>query len=145
VRDPLQELVAAAAQDGIEAAVVGIVVTQGDAVLLLKRRPDDYLPNMWEVPGGHLEAGETVRDAVVRELQEETGLRVLEVGDLVSHFDYDGEEGRTREWNFRVIWRADGPIRHPEHVAMAWVTRDDWVNYPMTPEMRSLLALILAP
>jgi 8-oxo-dGTP diphosphatase len=48
------------------------VVLDGSKVLLLER-PE---PHVWEFPGGNPEKGETLRDAVEREVHEETGLKV---------------------------------------------------------------------
>ncbi len=52
---------------------VGAVVLQDNKILLVKRK---YPPSAgwWSVPGGHVEEGETLENAVLRELQEETGL-----------------------------------------------------------------------
>lgn len=61
---------------------VSAVVWQGDAPgrqLLLMRRSDN---GHWGLPGGYVEAGESVTDAVAREVLEETGVRV-EVGRLI--------------------------------------------------------------
>lgn len=53
---------------------VGAVVLRGRSILLVKRR---YPPSKgyWSIPGGHLREGESVYDAALRELAEETGLR----------------------------------------------------------------------
>jgi len=58
---------------------VGAVVMKNSKVLLIKRA---YPPaeGMWAIPGGVVEAGERLAEAVVRELEEETGLRGRPIG-----------------------------------------------------------------
>lgn len=53
----------------------GAIVWRGDDVLLIKRGKAPRL-GQWSIPGGRVEWGETVRDAVLREVMEETGCRV---------------------------------------------------------------------
>ncbi|MBV9574770.1 MAG: NUDIX hydrolase [Acidobacteriales bacterium] len=64
---------------------VGAVIVEHDRALLVKRRHAP-LADAWSIPGGALELGETIRDALVREVREETGLSV-EVADLLGIFD----------------------------------------------------------
>jgi 8-oxo-dGTP diphosphatase len=125
--------------EGIAAGVVGLVVVRDGRLLLLKRRPDDYLPDYWEVPGGHIDPGESLEDAMRRELYEETGMHLKTVRALVGVFDYHGEHGRTRQWNFAVDTEEPEPTRHPEHVAYAWATETTYHRYRVTPEQRRLL------
>jgi 8-oxo-dGTP diphosphatase len=56
---------------------VGAVVVSDDDCLLLILRGSEPGAGRWSVPGGRVEAGETVGEAVVRELREETGLEGL--------------------------------------------------------------------
>lgn len=60
--------------------VVGIwIFNSRNEILLTKRHPDKkYAPNLWENTGGHVMSGESSTAAVVRELQEETGIAVKE-------------------------------------------------------------------
>jgi 8-oxo-dGTP diphosphatase len=74
---------------------VGAIIIEDDRVVLVKRAHPPLLGE-WSIPGGVLEVGETLRQAVVREALEETGLRV-ETAELLGVFDriLHDTEGRT--------------------------------------------------
>ena len=61
---------------------MGAIIFDGDSVLLVERAGEP-LKGWWSIPGGLLETGEKLEDAVRRETLEETGLRV----DIVYRFD----------------------------------------------------------
>lgn len=62
----------------VKAEVVAILPFINDKVLLLQRLPTHPQANLWCPPGGKLQAGETTRQAAIRELSEETGIEVEE-------------------------------------------------------------------
>jgi 8-oxo-dGTP diphosphatase len=65
-------------------AVIAVVI-HGDRTLLVRRaNPPDA--GLWGFPGGKIEFGETVKDAVIRELLEETGVRA-EAQDIITTLD----------------------------------------------------------
>jgi 8-oxo-dGTP diphosphatase len=74
---------------------VGAVIVAGGRVALI-RRAKPPLEGRWSIPGGGMELGETIREAVVREAQEETGLQV-KPQDLLGVFD-------------RLVWDAEGRV-----------------------------------
>jgi len=64
--------------------VGGVIVDRGRTVLI--RRGTEPLLGQWSIPGGTIEIGETIEEAVRRELREETGLEVR-VLELIELFD----------------------------------------------------------
>ena len=64
--------------------VGAVILDQGRVVLVKRKSPP--LAGEWSIPGGGLEIGETLREAVVREVREETGMTV-EPADLLGVYD----------------------------------------------------------
>ena len=64
---------------------VGAVIVDQSRVLIIRRGTPPLLGE-WSLPGGVLECGETLRDAVVREAREETGLTV-ETGEMLGVYE----------------------------------------------------------
>lgn len=71
-----------AARD-LRIVVVGLVLRNGEVLIAKKRlTPGHFLSGAWHVPGGRVEAGESVAEAVVREIREEAGIDVEIVASL---------------------------------------------------------------
>ena len=90
--------------------VVGALVREG-RVLMVHRRPEKHAyPDMWDLPGGVVEAGESELDGLARELHEELGVQIATAS--VSHL-------------CRVtVGSADEPV-----LLSAWLVRD-WQGTP---------------
>jgi 8-oxo-dGTP diphosphatase len=75
--------------------VGGVIISNHRALLI--RRGNEPLQGHWSIPGGLLEAGETLQEGVKRELREETGIEVrpLDLIEVFERIDLDGS-GRTR-------------------------------------------------
>jgi len=75
------------------APCVGALIVDRDKILLVKRATPPY-KGYWDIPGGFLEAGEHPKDGVIREVLEETGLRVRPLEILGIFMDKYGAESR---------------------------------------------------
>lgn len=80
--------------DGLAVDVAVIGESPGDeGVVLIKRKNDPY-KNMWALPGGFTEEGESLEEAARRELREETGLYVADGLHQVGAYWYPGRDPR---------------------------------------------------
>lgn len=124
---------------------VGIIEDDGNIALVLNRW---NIGDIWSLPGGRLEVGETLTDCVVREVQEETGLLVAPV-ELAyvadSHNQVLDMHFLTHVFSCRVV---NGTLRPPvgdEFVIDAtWVRRDEVARYITWPVYRDPLLAYLA-
>jgi 8-oxo-dGTP diphosphatase len=81
---------------------VGAVILYEGNVLLVKRRYEP-LAGRWSLPGGTVEVGETLEDALAREMREETGLEVT-VGPVIEVFDRILHDAEQRvEYHFVLV------------------------------------------
>ncbi|MFC5665397.1 NUDIX domain-containing protein [Kitasatospora misakiensis] len=115
------DLAAEAEAAGITGLVAAAVINHEGRILLVRRKPDDYLGGMWEIPSGKVETGETVLDGLRRETTEETGLAIDRITGYLGHFDYrNSHGGTTRQLNFAVTVERTEPIVLTEHDAHRW-------------------------
>jgi nucleoside triphosphatase len=81
---------------GIE-VVVGVIIVNSDGKILLAKSPK--WRNKWTVPGGHIELGETIQEAALREAKEEVGLD-LESSGIISQGELIGSKDFHRPAHF---------------------------------------------
>lgn len=60
-------------------------------ILLVQRSSTDSMPNLWEIPGGAVDEGETLLAGAAREVYEESGLMVKRISRLLAHDESEGE------------------------------------------------------
>ncbi len=82
-----------------DAPIIGVgAVVIDDGKVLLVRRGQEPLKGEWSLPGGALELGETLREGMVREVLEETGLNVVPVAivEVLDRITLGEPSGRVR-------------------------------------------------
>jgi len=104
--------------------------------LLVLRRPwtSDYNPERWELPGGRLNRGEGIREALVREVLEETGLKVVP-GRLLGAGNQERTEGRVVHLVLAVTDSAGELTLSDEHDAHRWITPNGLSRLPLSDWM----------
>lgn len=120
------------------------LIQKGDSYLLQNRVKKDW--KGYTLPGGHIEPGESIVDAVVREMKEETGLTV-ENPTLcgVKQFpitDGDYEKGRYLVFLFKAD-RFRGEVVSSEEGSMHWVKKDELDTVNLVKDFHELLEVML--
>ncbi|HPT26354.1 MAG TPA: NUDIX hydrolase [Bryobacteraceae bacterium] len=126
---------------------VGAVVFRGEDVLLIERGKPPLM-GWWTVPGGMVEVGERLEQAVVREVSEETGLHVrpLKVAALFERIMPDAD-GRTQYHYVIVDYLCElegGELKAASDVAnAAWVPLRELANWKIAPGTPPVIARAL--
>lgn len=119
-------------------------IQDGDRMLLVERKYPP-LKGHWGLPGGGIELGETVEEALLREVEEETGLKVA-LGRLLGYANgiERDETGRVRYHYVILYFTATvvgGSLRAGDDAAAArWVTPEEAGKLPLTDAVRRCLA-----
>jgi ADP-ribose pyrophosphatase YjhB (NUDIX family) len=100
-------------------SVAGVIVDDHGRALLIRRRDNGH----WEPPGGVLEAGETIPDALEREVFEETGLKIRTPAHLTGV--YKNMHRLIVAMVFRCEADGGSPTTGDETRALRWATREE--------------------
>lgn len=109
-----------------------------DGQLLITQRPlDGLLGGLWEFPGGKVEAGETLPEAICREIREELALEVSP-GEFLIDIDHAYTHFRITLHAFHAAY-VSGDARHLGVADHAWVTLDELEPYAFAATDRQII------
>ncbi|GAA4951167.1 hypothetical protein GCM10023224_39510 [Streptomonospora halophila] len=111
--------------------VAGAVVSDGEGRVFVQRRSPDrrLFPGCWDLVGGHVEPGETMPEALAREIAEETGWRLTAVVAELDRLVWTPGDGvRRNEADYLV--RVSGDLATPrlepgKHTEFRWIGEGD--------------------
>jgi len=121
---------------------VGGVLIQGGQVLLIKRGKEP-LAGRWVVPGGTVELGESLEEALIREVEEETALRIRPL-EILTVFDRIERRGTDTLYHYVIIdylcaYVAGTPRAGSDARAVAMVAQAELDDYDLPPKAREVV------
>ena len=100
-------------------SVVAALILRGSEVLICQRRADQPMALKWEFPGGKVEAGESLIEALRRELKEELGI-VATIGESVARIRHNYKNGGAVDLAFFAVHRFEGELENRIFKAVRW-------------------------
>lgn len=127
-----------------EIHVAAAVITNPEGeVLLSLRHPHTHQGGLWEFPGGKLDDGEVVYDALVRELREELGIEVQQAHPLIRvRHAYEDRQVLLDVWEIK---RYEGTPVGREGQALQWVSREGLQEIEMPAADRPIINAVRLP
>ncbi len=123
--------------------VTAALIVRGDTLLICQRTRHQPMPLKWEFPGGKIEYGEQPRDALVRELDEELGIRAT-VGNEVARIRHTYRNGGAVELRFFEVRDFQGEIENRIFRDVRWVSRLQLPDYDFLEADQTLVRDIAA-
>jgi 8-oxo-dGTP diphosphatase len=122
---------------------VGVIKNPVGEILISLRNADLHQGGLWEFPGGKVEAGETVEQALRRELEEELGITALGIEPLITiKHDYGD---RHVQLNVCVVRQFSGSVKHSDNQPVRWVAVDDLRHYAFPAANKPIVTAIQLP
>ena len=126
--------------ENIELTVL-CLVHRGEELLLQNRVKQDW--QGYAMPGGHVEPGESIVEAVIREMQEETGLHILNP-KLCGVKQFPIDAGRYLVFLFETE-EFTGELTGSEEGEMTWIPRNRLHEYKTVDDLQQMLDVMLKP
>lgn len=101
----------------------GCLIVRGERVLLVKRGIEPG-HGKWVFPGGHVDRGETIEEAALRETREECGV-VAVIEDLIGLYSYPGRPVAIAVFRAHLSEDSPEPFAADETLEVGWFTADE--------------------
>ena len=111
-------------------AAKAVIYSEGKYLLLLRSSKEDISPSSWDIPGGGREKGESLAEALVREVREETGID-LSLSKIFSIKKWNMDKGGIRIGGtdfLCVLDKCQKAVLSAEHVLAQWLSQEEIMN-----------------
>jgi len=122
--------------------VHALIINAKNEILITKRsKHDNYFPSHWDLPGGSVDMGETVEEAMVREVNEEIGITITPIEPIFVYSDLTWVPDRQlTQIIYRCVYNGGSIVLDfNEHDEYQWVSYNDIRNFKCIAFLESLL------
>src|SRR5262245_11126403 len=119
--------------------VLGVICSEGK-FLVARRKPESHLGGTWEFPGGKLRPGESLENALHREVEEEMGVRFH--GVVLLHVEEHSYSDRTVLLHFFLCLDPKGTAEGKEEQEIRWVTLEELKALETPPANQRFLRIL---
>jgi 8-oxo-dGTP pyrophosphatase MutT (NUDIX family) len=112
--------------------IVRALIIRDKKALLCKSKKRGY----FFLPGGHIEFGETMRQALMRELGEELGAKIVEskfIGSIENLYTKDGEKIHEVSFIFHTDIDLEKVESKEEHIEFSWLSFEEFLDVEINP------------
>jgi len=129
-------------EDYLFEVVVGVVKCQKRGFLLVRRSEHETFSGIWEFGGGAVENNESLKEAVKREISEETSLTVSVIDGGDPYFDDYSKGGKLKLHPFLLEVDEDDKVElSPEHDRHKWLEIKDLDSFDTMDDLEALKKL----
>ena len=119
---------------------VAVIRNARNDILISRRHADSHQGGLWEFPGGKLKRGESLQQALERELREELGIEIGAIRPLLEiEHDYGDRRVLLDVW---LVREFSGEARGLEGQPLSWVAPTQLANYAFPAANRPILEAI---
>lgn len=118
------------------------LIEKNNKYLLIKRSSSsEFFPGLWDFPGGKIKSGEDIKEALIREVKEETSLKITP-NEKVGDFNYT-ENNTPIHFQIFSVKSFFGDVKlSQDHSEFVWVSKENLAKYDLTPIVKLFFNLI---
>lgn len=111
-----------------------LILNPEGKMLLIKRSKGNTLSDTWDIPGGRMQFGESLREALQREIKEETGMELDRIGTVLNvstFFPGNNPDNQIIRMIFAVSTKQGDVVLSDEHQGFVWADLSQLDAYPL--------------
>lgn len=125
-------------------ATSGLIFNQNGQFLIVRRAAHDSHPNLWELPGGAMDHGEHPKQAVAREIKEETGLNITVHFPISTSYVFSTKSPELQVVRIAFLCKLTTPnqdvLLSSEHSAYQWVQSLDDIEGEISDFLEEIIS-----